>query len=85
MINFDASRGAVLAVAGLRAPLTDAAYEAVSRVGVSWHQIVDVPAVPAAAAAAMSAARLATAGHVADIPQRKRNGKTFASVKRGTT
>ncbi|MCT7365108.1 hypothetical protein A7G45_19775 [Mycolicibacterium llatzerense] len=86
MINFDASRGAVLAVSGLRAPLTDAAYEAVSRVGVSWHQIVDVPAVPAAAAAAaMSAARLATAGHVADIPQRKRNSKTFASVKRGTT
>lgn len=84
MINFDASRGAVLAVSGLRAPLTDAAYEAVSRVGVSWHQIVDVPAA-AAAAAAMSAARLATAGHVADIPQRKRNGKTFASVKRGTT
>jgi cation transporter-like permease len=66
--------------------LTAAAYEAVSRVGAGWHQIVDVPAVPAAAAAAaMSAARLATAGHVADIPQRKRNAKTFASVKRGTT
>ncbi|CAM5743731.1 hypothetical protein MAUB1S_03249 [Mycolicibacterium aubagnense] len=86
MINFDASRGAVLAVAGSRAPLSAAAFEAVSRVGVSWHQIVDVPAVPAvAAAAAMPAARLATAGHVADIPQRKRSAKTFASVKRGTT
>ncbi|MUL75121.1 hypothetical protein [Mycolicibacterium sp. CBMA 226] len=86
MISFNASRGAVLAVAGSRAPLTAAAYEAVSRVGVSWHQIADVPAVPtAAAAAAMPAARLATAGHVADIPQRKRNAKTFASVKRGTT
>ena len=86
MINFDASRGAVLAVAGSRAPLSAAAFEAVSRVGVSWHQIVDVPAGPAvAAAAAMPAARLATAGHVADIPQRKRSAKTFASVKRGTT
>ncbi|WP_418005424.1 hypothetical protein ACNO8X_11820 [Mycobacterium sp. PDNC021] len=86
MISFDASRGAVLAVACSRAPLTAAAYEAVSRVGAGWHQIVDVPAVPAAAAAAaMSAARLATAGHVADIPQHKRNAKTFASVKRGTT
>lgn len=86
MINFDASRGAVLAVAGSPAPLSAAAFEAVSRVGVSWHQIVDVPAVPAvAAAAAMPAARLATAGHVADIPQRKRTAKTFASVKRGTT
>ena len=88
MINFDASRGAVLAVAGSRAPLTAAAYEAVSRVGVSWHQNVEIPAapaVPAAVAAAMSAARLATAGHVADVPQRKRTAKTFASVKRGTT
>lgn len=84
MISFDASRGAVLAVAGSRAPLTAAAYEAVSRVGAGWHQIVDVPAA-AAVAAAMSAARLATAGHVADIPQHKRNAKTFASVKRGTT
>lgn len=39
----------------------------------------------AAAAAAMSAARLATAGHVADIPQHKRIAKDFASVNRGTT
>lgn len=89
MINFDASRGAVLAVAGSRAPLSAAAYEAVSRVGAGWHLHVDIPAAPAipaaAAAAAMSAARLATAGHVADLPQRKRIAKTFASVKRGTT
>lgn len=89
MINFDASRGAVLAVAGSRAPLSAAAYEAVSRVGAGWHLHVDIPAAPAipaaAAAAAMSAARLATAGHVADVPQRKRIAKTFASVKRGTT
>ena len=89
MINFDASRGAVLAVAGSRAPLSAAAYEAVSRVGAGWHLHVDIPAAPAvpavAAAAAMSAARLATSGHVADIPQRKRTAKTFASVKRGTT
>ena len=89
MINFDASRGAVLAVAGSRAPLSAAAYEAVSRVGAGWHLHVDIPAAPAvpaaAAAAAMSAARLATAGHVADVPQRKRTAKTFASVKRGTT
>ena len=88
MINFDASRGAVLAVAGSRAPLSAAAYEAVSRVGAGWHLHVDIPAapaVPAVAAAAMSAARLATSGHVADIPQRKRTAKTFASVKRGTT
>jgi len=86
MISFDASRGAVLAVSGSRTPLTAAAYEAVSRVGAGWHHIVDVPVVPAAAAAAaMPAARLATAGHVADIPQLKRNAKTFASVKRGTT
>lgn len=90
MINFDASRGAVLAVAGRRAPLSDAAYEAVSRVGASWHQNVEIPAAPAVpaaavAAAAMSAARLATSGHVADVPQHKRTAKTFASVKRGTT
>ena len=89
MINFDASRGAVLAVAGSRAPLSAAAYGAVSRVGAGWHLHVDIPAAPAvpavAAAAAMSAARLATSGHVADIPQRKRTAKTFASVKRGTT
>jgi hypothetical protein len=37
----------------------------------------------AAAAAAMSAARLATAGHVADIPQHKRITENFASVNRG--
>lgn len=86
MINFDASRGAVLAVAGSRAPLSAAVYEAVSRVGAGWHLHVAIPAVPAAAAAAaMSAARLATSGHVADVPQRKRTAKTFASVKRGTT
>jgi hypothetical protein len=87
MISFDASRGAALAVAGSRAPLTAAAHEAVSRVGAGWHQNVEIPAVPAAAvaAAAMSAARLATSGHVADLPQYKRNAKTFASVKRGTT
>jgi hypothetical protein len=40
---------------------------------------------PAAAAAAMSAARLATAGHVADIPQHKRIPNNFASVNRGIT
>lgn len=89
MINFDASRGAVLAVAGSRAPLSAAAYEAVSRVGAGWHLHIDIPVAPAvpaaAAAAAMSAARLATSGHVADVPQRKRTAKTFASVKRGTT
>ncbi|BBX83756.1 hypothetical protein [Mycolicibacterium aubagnense] len=89
MINFDASRGAVLAVAGSRAPLLAAAFEAVSRVGAGWHHNVDISAasaVPAAAvAAAMSAARLATSGHVADVPQHKRTAKTFAPVKRGTT
>lgn len=39
----------------------------------------------AAAAAAMSAARLATAGHVADIPQHKHIANNFASVNRGIT
>lgn len=39
----------------------------------------------AAAAAAMSAARLATAGHVADIPQHKHVAENFASVNRGIT
>ncbi|MUM06801.1 hypothetical protein B5P44_18730 [Mycobacterium sp. CBMA 213] len=86
MISFDASRGAVLAVGGSRAPFGAVAYAGVSRVGFGWRQIVDVPAVPAAAAAAaMPAARLATAGHVADIPQHKHTAKIFASVNRGTT
>jgi hypothetical protein len=50
----------------------------VSRAVFGWHR-------PAAAAAAMSAARLATAGHVADIPQHKRIAENFASVNRGST
>ena len=59
--------------------ISENAYVRVSHVAVGWHR----PAA-AAAAAAMSAARLATAGHVADIPQHKRTAENFASANRGT-
>jgi len=54
------------------------AYVRVSDVALGWRR-------PAAAAAAMSAARLATAGHAADIPQHKHIAENFAFVNRGTT
>lgn len=54
-----------------------------ARVRVS-HVAVGRRRPAAAAAAAMSAARLATAGHVADIPQHKRSAENFAFVNRGT-
>ena len=75
MINFDAYPGA--AIGGARSAVVGRAD--VSRAALGWHR-------PAAiAAAAMSAARPATAGHVADLPQHKRIAKNFASVNRGTT
>lgn len=70
MINKDAYRGAFVSAAVIDA--------GVSRVVADWRS-------HAAAAAAMSAARLATAGHVAEIPQRKRTAENFVFVNRGNT
>jgi hypothetical protein len=87
MIDVAAFGGAVLAVDGARAlPVVGnrvslSAYVGVSPFGAMWRRAV--PA--AAAAAAMSAARHATAGHVADIPQLKHTSEIFASVNRGNT
>ena len=71
MINKDAYRGAFVSAA----VVVDAG---VSHVASDWRS-------HAAAAAAMSAARLATAGHVAEIPQRKRTAENFVFVNRGNT
>lgn len=93
MIGFNAFGGTALAVvadgavrgtrvlpaAGNRVSVPG--YVGVSPFGFGWR--LAVPA--AAAAAAMSAARHATAGHVADIPQHKRIAKHFASVNWGNT
>ena len=53
------------------------AHAGVSHVVSSWRR-------PAAAAAAMSAARLAMVGHAADIPQHEHIAENFAFVNRGT-
>lgn len=77
MISFDAYRGA--AAGGARIAVV-AVPSAVSHIAVGWHRPI-----AAAAATAMPAARLATAGHVADIPQRKRTAENFVFVNRGNT